>query len=86
MGRHYVAPCPTGGTDPLASQGGLALINNATELVATNPGSDTVSLFKVHGAGVHPASKKAISSPDHTCWFEVQDWSPVGSRKVTMKA
>jgi 6-phosphogluconolactonase (cycloisomerase 2 family) len=55
----YVATYPTGGngatasgaqTDPLASQGGLALIDNGAELIATNPGSDTVSLFKVHGA------------------------------------
>jgi 6-phosphogluconolactonase (cycloisomerase 2 family) len=41
----------TGATaDPLASQGGLALINGGRELVATNPGSDTVSVFAVDGA------------------------------------
>ena len=36
--------------DPLASQGGLALINDGRELVATNPGSNTVSVFAVDGA------------------------------------
>ena len=35
--------------DPLASQSGLTLIDNARLLVATNPGSDTVSVFAVHG-------------------------------------
>jgi hypothetical protein len=35
--------------DPLASEGGLALINNDTELVATNAGSDTISVFAVFG-------------------------------------
>jgi len=36
--------------DPLASQGGLALIDGGRELVATNPGSNTVTLFSVEGA------------------------------------
>ena len=36
--------------DPLASQGGLALVGGGAELVATNPGSNTVSVFAVHGA------------------------------------
>jgi len=36
--------------DPLASQGGLALVDNGRELVAVNPGSDTVSVFDVDGA------------------------------------
>jgi 6-phosphogluconolactonase (cycloisomerase 2 family) len=36
--------------DPLASQSGLSLINNGRELVAVNPGSNTVSLFAVDGA------------------------------------
>jgi 6-phosphogluconolactonase (cycloisomerase 2 family) len=35
--------------DPIASQGGLTLINNDSELVATNAGSDTVTLFAVNG-------------------------------------
>jgi hypothetical protein len=35
--------------DPLASQGGLTLINNDTELVAVNSLSDTVSVFAVNG-------------------------------------
>jgi 6-phosphogluconolactonase (cycloisomerase 2 family) len=35
--------------DPLASQGGLTLINNNTELVAVNSLSDTVSVFAVNG-------------------------------------
>ncbi len=35
--------------DPLASQGGLTLINDNTELVATNPGSNTVTVFAVDG-------------------------------------
>jgi len=35
--------------DPIASQGGLTLINNNSELVATNAGSDTVTLFAVNG-------------------------------------
>jgi 6-phosphogluconolactonase (cycloisomerase 2 family) len=40
----------TGATaDPLASQGGLALVDNNKELIATNPGSDTVSVFSVEG-------------------------------------
>jgi len=55
----YVGSFPTGGlgavaanavADPLASQGGLTLINNDSELVATNPGSNSVSVFLVHGA------------------------------------
>jgi len=41
----------TGATaDPLASQGGLALVDNGRELIAVNPGSDTVSVFDVDGA------------------------------------
>jgi len=35
--------------DPLASQDGLTLINNDTELVAVNSESDTVSVFAVNG-------------------------------------
>ena len=35
--------------DPLASQSGLTLINDNTELVATNAGSDTITVFSVHG-------------------------------------
>ncbi|MGC1420085.1 MAG: beta-propeller fold lactonase family protein [Acidimicrobiales bacterium] len=36
--------------DPIASQGGLTLINNGNELVATNSGSDTVTVFAVQGS------------------------------------
>ena len=55
----YFATYPTFGlgavasgatADPLASQDGLALINNGNELVATNPGSNTISVFAVDGA------------------------------------
>ncbi|NNN03582.1 MAG: beta-propeller fold lactonase family protein [Acidimicrobiaceae bacterium] len=55
----YVATYPTGGlgavaagavADPLASQGGLALVNNGADLIAVNPGSNTVSVFAVEGA------------------------------------
>ncbi len=35
--------------DPLASQGGLALANNGADLLATNPGSNSVSVFAVDG-------------------------------------
>ncbi len=35
--------------DPIASQDGLTLINNNTELVATNAGSNTVTVFAVDG-------------------------------------
>ncbi len=35
--------------DPLASQGGLALIDGGHELLAVNPGSDTVTAFAVDG-------------------------------------
>jgi hypothetical protein len=54
----YVATYQTGGAgaaaagsaaDPLASQDGLALVDNGHELIATNPGSDTVSVFSVFG-------------------------------------
>ncbi len=54
----YVATYQTGGSgaaaagsaaDPLASQEGLILVDNGNELIATNPGSDTVSVFAVFG-------------------------------------
>ncbi|HXC19515.1 MAG TPA: hypothetical protein VNT80_06355 [Acidimicrobiales bacterium] len=54
----YVATYSTGGAgaaaitskaDPLASQGGLTLVDHGRELIATNPGSNTVSLFAVFG-------------------------------------
>ena len=35
--------------DPLASQDGLVLANNGANLVAVNPGSDTITVFAVHG-------------------------------------
>jgi 6-phosphogluconolactonase (cycloisomerase 2 family) len=55
----YIATYPTGGlggvaagavADPLASQGGLTLVNNGADLIAVNPGSNTVSVFAVEGA------------------------------------
>lgn len=58
----YVATYPTGGAgaaaagsaaDPLASQGGLALVDNGRELIATNPGSNSVSIFDVFGPYLH---------------------------------
>ncbi len=38
--------------DPLASQGGLTLVDQNRELIAVNPGSDTVSVFSVNGASL----------------------------------
>ncbi|MGP8058186.1 MAG: lactonase family protein [Acidimicrobiales bacterium] len=38
--------------DPLASQGGLALVNGGRELLAVNAGSNTVSLFSVWGTSL----------------------------------
>lgn len=35
--------------DPLASQGGLVLLNGNRDLIAVNAGSDTISLFSVKG-------------------------------------
>ena len=35
--------------DPLASQDGLVLANNGANLLAVNPGSDTVTVFSVQG-------------------------------------
>ena len=58
----YVATYPTGGAgaaaagsaaDPLASQGGLALVHHGSELIATNPGSNSVSVFAVFGPYLH---------------------------------
>jgi len=58
----YVATYPTGGAgaaaassaaDPLASQGGLALVDHGKELIATNPGSNSVSVFAVDGPYLH---------------------------------
>lgn len=54
----FAGSYPTGGfgataagatADPIASQDGLSLINNNSELVATNAGSDTVTVFAVEG-------------------------------------
>lgn len=54
----YSATYPTGGnggratgagSDPLASQGSLALVREAGLLLAVNASSDTVSVFRVHG-------------------------------------
>jgi 6-phosphogluconolactonase (cycloisomerase 2 family) len=58
----YVATYSTGGVgaaaassvaDPLASQGGLTLVDNGNELIATNPGSNSVSVFAVFGPYLH---------------------------------
>src|ERR1035438_10372447 len=58
----FVATYPTGGAggsaagsaaDPLASQGGLALVDHGNELIATNPGSNSVSVFVVFGPYLH---------------------------------
>jgi 6-phosphogluconolactonase (cycloisomerase 2 family) len=38
--------------DPLASQSGLTLVDNNNELIATNPGSDTVTVFDVNGTSL----------------------------------
>jgi 6-phosphogluconolactonase (cycloisomerase 2 family) len=38
--------------DPLASQDGLALANNGADLIATNAGSNTVSVFAVDGTAL----------------------------------
>ncbi len=40
--------------DPLASQGGLTLVNNNQELIAVNAGSDTVTVFFVNGTQLTP--------------------------------
>jgi 6-phosphogluconolactonase (cycloisomerase 2 family) len=57
----YIGRFSTGGlgatasgatADPLASQGGLALANNGNDLVATNAGSNTISVFAVEGAAL----------------------------------
>jgi len=54
----YVASYATGGkggratgsaSDPLASQGSLTLLPEAGLLIAVNAGSDTISVFQVHG-------------------------------------
>ncbi len=58
----YVATYSTGGAgaaaagsaaDPLASQGGLALVDQGRELIATNPGSNSISVFAVFGPYLH---------------------------------
>ncbi len=65
----YVGSFPTGGlgavaanavADPLASQGGLALIDGGRELVATNAGSNTITVFDVFGARLR--EREQISS------------------------
>jgi 6-phosphogluconolactonase (cycloisomerase 2 family) len=38
--------------DPLASQDGLTLVNNNSELIAVNAGSDTVTVFAVNGTSL----------------------------------
>jgi 6-phosphogluconolactonase (cycloisomerase 2 family) len=58
----YVATYSTGGAgqaaagsaaDPLASQDGLALVDHGNVLIATNPGSNSVSVFAVFGPYLH---------------------------------
>jgi 6-phosphogluconolactonase (cycloisomerase 2 family) len=39
--------------DPLASQDGLVLANHGANLIATNPGSDTVTVFAVEGTHLY---------------------------------
>jgi 6-phosphogluconolactonase (cycloisomerase 2 family) len=60
----FVASYPTGGqggraagsgSDPLASQGSLALLPNAGLLLAVNAGSDSISVFHVVGDHLHLA-------------------------------
>lgn len=46
--------------DPLASQDGLVLANNGASLIATNPGSDTVTVFAVDGT--HLSATQQIPS------------------------
>ena len=43
--------------DPLASQDGLVLANNGRILIATNPGSDTVTVFAVDGTHLTPTQQ-----------------------------
>lgn len=48
----------TGATaDPLASQDGLLLANRGADLLATNPGSDTVTVFAVDGTQLRVVQK-----------------------------
>ena len=58
----YVASYATGGaggraagagSDPLASQGSLTLVPDAGLLLAVNAGSDSISVFDVHGDRLH---------------------------------
>jgi 6-phosphogluconolactonase (cycloisomerase 2 family) len=46
--------------DPLASQDGLVLANHGANLIATNPGSDTVTVFSV--AGTHLSVEQQLPS------------------------
>jgi 6-phosphogluconolactonase (cycloisomerase 2 family) len=46
--------------DPLASQDGLVLTNHGANLIATNPGSDTVTVFAV--AGTHLYAEQQLPS------------------------
>jgi 6-phosphogluconolactonase (cycloisomerase 2 family) len=57
----FAGSYPTGGNgataanataDPLASQAGLLLVNNDSELLAVNAGSDTVTVFAVDGTNL----------------------------------
>ncbi|MGB8195969.1 MAG: hypothetical protein WCF25_03055 [Acidimicrobiales bacterium] len=45
--------------DPLASQDGLTLANHGQDLIATNPGSDTVTVFSVEGTHLNVVQQLA---------------------------
>jgi hypothetical protein len=61
FGRGAVASGAT--ADPLASQGGLALVNNGEELIATNPGSDSITVFSVDGTRLSSLEQLASGGP-----------------------
>ena len=55
--------------DPLASQDGLVLANNGANLIAVNPGSDTITVFAVARHPPHraPATAERRSLPRLDC-------------------
>jgi 6-phosphogluconolactonase (cycloisomerase 2 family) len=71
--------------DPLASQGGLALVDNGNELVATNPGSNSVSVFQVNGSTLHLVQQLPsggsfpASVASHGDWVAVLNQGDAGS-------
>jgi 6-phosphogluconolactonase (cycloisomerase 2 family) len=54
---------PGAPTDPLASQGALTYDRRGRLLYAVNAGSDTLSVFSVHGAGLHLRQVIASGGP-----------------------